>query len=69
MLTQQNYIAIARFLAQEVAKDLDYNEIYKLAEMQLTRDFIRKNNMETLVEDYGEKYDYVFLEHGVEPMR
>lgn len=56
------------FLAEEVCKDLDYNEIYSLAKEMLARRFLRKNNVESLCEDYGEKYDYVFLDCGFDPL-
>lgn len=60
-------VKLAKFLAQEVCKDLDYNEIYKLAEEAMSRRFMRKNTIESLCEDYGERYDYVFLDNGIDP--
>jgi hypothetical protein len=55
-------------LAEEVCKDLNYNEIYSLAIEMLSRRFLRKNNLESLCEEYGERYDYVFLDNGVDPL-
>jgi hypothetical protein len=60
-------LKLAKFLSQEVCKDLDYNEIYKLAEEAMARRFMRKNTIESLCEEYGERYDYVFLDNGIEP--
>ena len=60
-------VKLAKFLSQEVCKDLDYNEIYKLAEEAMSRRFMRKNTIESLCEEYGERYDYVFLDNGIEP--
>lgn len=61
-------IKIAKSLSTEVCKDLDYDEIYKLAEEALSRRFLRKHNLESLCEDYGERYDYVFLMNDVDPL-
>lgn len=61
-------IKIAKSLATEVCKDLDYDVVYKLAEEALSRRFLRKYNLESLCEDYGEKYDYVFLMNDVDPL-
>jgi len=58
---------LAKFLSQEVCKDLDYDEIYKLAEEAMSRRFMRKNTIASLCEEYGERYDYVFLDNGIEP--
>jgi len=60
-------VKLAKFLSQEVCKDLDYDEIYKLAEEAMSRRFMRKYNVKSLCEDYGERYDYVFLDNGIEP--
>jgi hypothetical protein len=60
-------LKLAKFLSQEVCKDLDYDEIYKLAEEAMSRRFMRKYNVKSLCEDYGERYDYVFLDNGIEP--
>ncbi len=60
-------LELAKFLSQEVCKDLDYNEIYELAEESLSRRFMRKNTIASLCEEYGERYDYVFLDNGIEP--
>jgi hypothetical protein len=60
-------LKLAKFLSQEVCKDLDYNEIYELAEEALTRRFMRKNTIESLCEEYCERYDYVFLDNNIEP--
>ena len=60
-------LELAKFLSQEVCKDLDYNEIYKLAEEAMSRRFMRKYNVKSLCEDYGERYDYVFLDNGIDP--
>ena len=60
-------VKLAKFLSQEVCKDLDYNEIYKLAEEAMSRRFMRKYTIASLCEEYGERYDYVFLDNGIEP--
>ena len=59
---------LAKFLSQEACKDLDYTEIYEIAEEALTRRFMRNHTVESLCAEYGERYDYVFMEHGVDPM-
>jgi hypothetical protein len=48
-------LKLAKFLSQEVCKDLDYNEIYKLAEEAMSRRFMRKNTIASLCEEYGER--------------
>jgi hypothetical protein len=60
-------VELAKFLSQEVCKDLDYNEIYKLAEEAMSRRFMRKNTIASLCEEYGERYDYVFLDNDIDP--
>jgi hypothetical protein len=60
-------LKLAKFLSQEVCKDLDYDEIYKLAEEAMSRRFMRKNTIASLCEEYGERYDYVFLHNGIDP--
>lgn len=52
---------LAAALAVEVCKDLDYYEIYKLAEKQLKEQFMRRS-YEYLLYEYEERYDYVFHE-------
>lgn len=69
MLIEEVDLKIAKFLATEVLKDLDYYDVYELANEALSRRFIRKNNIQSLIEDYGERYDYVFLEHGIDPSK
>ena len=51
---------IAYLLAKEVCKDLHPNEVYELAEDALTETFMNKFNLDTLKEEYEERYDYVF---------
>ena len=60
-------VELAKFLSQEVCKDLDYSEIYKLAEEAMSRRFMRKHTIASLCEEYGERYDYVFLHNGIGP--
>lgn len=52
---------LAAALAVEVCKDLDYNDIYKLAEKQMQEKFLNSSYDELLYE-YEERYDYVFFE-------
>jgi len=61
-------VKLARFLSQEVCKDLDYNQIYELAEEAMTRRFMRKHNLKSLCDEYGERYDYVFLNNDIDPL-
>jgi hypothetical protein len=66
-MTNKVSLELAKFLSQEVCKDLDYDEIYKLAEEAMSRRFLRKNTIKSLCEDYGERYDYVFLHNEIDP--
>jgi len=61
-------IKVAKLLSQEVCKDLDYDVVYRLAEEALSRRFLRKHNLESLCEEYGERYHYVFLMNDIDPL-
>lgn len=52
---------LAAALAVEVCKDLDYYDIYKLAEKQMQEQF-RNRSYEELLYEYEERYDYIFYE-------
>lgn len=58
---------LARDLATELCKDLDYSEIYDLAKVALIAKLSRES-VQSLTEDYGERYDYTFLQHGIDPL-
>jgi hypothetical protein len=60
---------LASELSREVCKDLDYDEIYKLAESALSRVFLRKYNVKALCDEYGERYDYIFLANEIDPLQ
>ena len=58
---------LAEFLSKEVCKDLDYSEIYEIAERALSQQFMNLHTVQSLCEEYGERYDYAFLEHQIDP--
>jgi cellulose biosynthesis protein BcsQ len=60
---------VATFLAIEVCKDLDYYDIYKLAEKQLQQEFQTNYSYRELMYEYEERYDYVFLDSNNEPSK
>ncbi len=66
MITKE--LKLAEELSTEVCKDLDYSQIYSLAQRALCRIFVRKYNVEALCEEYGERYDYVFLNNQIDPI-
>lgn len=51
---------LAKALATEVCKDLDYQDVYELAEKALADKFMYKSTYEELLYEYEERYDYVF---------
>lgn len=63
--TNQEISLIAN-LAVEIAKDLNYTEIYNLAHKALI-DKLGTKTIKELSDEYGERYDYVFLDKGIDP--
>lgn len=63
--TNQEISLIAN-LAVEIAKDLNYTEIYNLAHKALI-DKLSQETVKALSDEYGERYDYVFLDRGIDP--
>lgn len=55
-------------LVVELCKDLDYSEIYNLAKVALIDKLSKEHGQRSLAYEYGERYDYVFLKHGVDPL-
>lgn len=58
---------LVRDLATELCKDLDYSEIYDLAKVALMAK-LSKESVQSLSDEHGERYDYTFLQHGIDPI-
>lgn len=59
-------VNLARNLAKEVVKDMHPNDVYFFAEEAMSRRFMRKHTLETLKEEYEERYDYIFTQEQSE---
>lgn len=58
--------SIVEALAIEICKDLNYSEIYDLAQVAM-KGKLANLSISEQCEEYGERYDYVFLDRGVDP--
>jgi NTP pyrophosphatase (non-canonical NTP hydrolase) len=59
---------LVNFLSKEICKDLNYSEIYELAEGAMVSKLLNEHDLTSLAEEYGDRYDYVFLYSGVDPL-
>ncbi len=59
---------LANFLSREICKDLNYSEVYELAEKAMVSKLLNEHDLVSLAEEYGERYDYVFLNSGIDPL-
>ena len=53
-------LELTKMLSKEVMKDLHPNEVYEIAEKSFTKTFRDKYNLDSLRDEYEERYAYVF---------